>query len=632
MWLGKVRRRTAAWRWFVRYRPIVIGILLVFCGILSAAPTVEQLEAKIQVLEERIGALDDKEDLRAEADKRDLDSRLQTLQQSSEARQAETEKRVNMYAGGVALLIAVLSFLGYRTVSAWIRNTIKTRVDQEVARVVTSESLSGHIRAQSEKPIAAILKDLEERARSQMAKYDELRQSYEASLTELAQNRMEFDALALQGLSETGARRELNPAISEKLQKFVENLAKAKVEAAYTFDDWYFKAVREYDQRDYAAAAASFEHAVRKQPISVRALGRAAESFERAGQYDNAEEYYKRAIEANPKHADSLCNYASFLGSVRRNQAGAGEYLKRAIDADPQHARSLSIYGGHLAAVQKDPDKAEEYYKRAIEADPTNCTALSRYARFLWNDRRNSDKAEEYYKRAVESDPNDVFCLGVYSEFLLHVRKDYDQVEEHRKRAVELAPHDAAALTSYALFLESVRRDHDKAEEYFRRAAEANPKYALVLSNYAGFLVSVRKDYVKAEEYYKRATEGDERYADAFGNYAQLRFMRGDVKAGTELVARALTSAPTPTLQLECQFYLYAHLPELARRADALRELKKLITSGVRSTRWDLSGTVARAEADGHHNMALLRKLADVIPDKATTVELAAFDEWNKAG
>jgi hypothetical protein len=73
------------------------------------------------------------------------------------------------------------------------------------------------------------------------------------------------------------------------------------------------------------------------------------------------------------------------------------------------------------------------------------------------------------------------------------------------------------------------------------------------------------------------------------------------------------------------------HAPDPSRRAEALRETRKLIAAGVRSGSADLSGNVARAEADGHHNVALLRKLADVIVDKASADELAAFDEWNKA-
>jgi Tfp pilus assembly protein PilF len=468
----------------LRYIHFASLALLVLFGTMGAAPTVEQLDAKVQILEERIGALDDKEELRAAADERDLDHRLQLAQQQCETRHVEAEKRMNMYAGGLVLLLTLLGFIGYRTISGWIKHTIQERVDHEIGKTVTSERLSALIAEHSKAPTAAMLatflENLENQAKMQTAKFDALRKDYADGLEQLkAQKAASVISTAP------------SPAISEELRKFVENLVKTKTEAGYTFDDWFFKGVQEAEQRDYAAAAGSFEHAVAMRPKSVEALGNTAWSYQLANDAGKAEGFYKRAIEANPKEANALAGYASFMSDVRK--------------------------------------------------------------------------------------------------------------------------------------------DYDKAEEYFRRATEANPKEANALGAYAHFLSDKRKDYDKAEEYFRRATEADPNDANIVGNHAQMLFIKGDISAATDLVNRALASAPADESRLECQFYLYAHEPNLSRRAEALREVKKLVTSGVRSKGWNLSGNVARAGTDGHHNVALLRKLADVIADKTTADELAAFDEWNTA-
>ena len=43
--------------------------------------------------------------------------------------------------------------------------------------------------------------------------------------------------------------------------------------------------------------------------------------------YDKAEEYYQRAIEADPKHANNLGNYATFLWKHRQDYDKAGGIL-----------------------------------------------------------------------------------------------------------------------------------------------------------------------------------------------------------------------------------------------------------------------------------------------------------------
>ena len=150
------------------------------------------------------------------------------------------------------------------------------------------------------------------------------------------------------------------------------------------------------------------------------------------------------------KHANNLGNYAVFLDNVRKDPDRAEEFYKRAAEADPKHAHHLGSYAVFLDNVRKDPDRAEQFFKRAVEADPDRANNLGNYAVFLADVRKDPGRAEEFYERAVEADPKHASNLGNYAVFLVNVRKDPGRAEEFFKRAVEADPKHANNLGNYA--------------------------------------------------------------------------------------------------------------------------------------------------------------------------------------
>ena len=58
-----------------------------------------------------------------------------------------------------------------------------------------------------------------------------------------------------------------------------------------------------------------------------------------------AESYFLKAIEADPKNARNLGNYAVFLATQRGDDAGADSYHLKAIENAPQDSAILSNYG-----------------------------------------------------------------------------------------------------------------------------------------------------------------------------------------------------------------------------------------------------------------------------------------------
>ena len=65
-----------------------------------------------------------------------------------------------------------------------------------------------------------------------------------------------------------------------------------------------------------------------------------------------AEFVYKRAVAANPRHANTLANYAYFLEHGKRDSAAALGMYKAALEVLPTHESNLVNYA-HLASRDK---------------------------------------------------------------------------------------------------------------------------------------------------------------------------------------------------------------------------------------------------------------------------------------
>lgn len=86
-----------------------------------------------------------------------------------------------------------------------------------------------------------------------------------------------------------------------------------------------------------------------------------------------------------------------------------------------------------------------------------------------------------------------------------------------------------------------------------------------------------------------------------------------------------------PQLLAELWFYAYAHRQSQEERREALRHLRKLIEVGARSQGWDLSGNMARAQADGHPEAKWLERMAAVISGGAEAAVLTDRPAWQEA-
>ena len=261
--------------------------------------------------------------------------------------------------------------------------------------------------------------------------------------------------------------------------------------------------------------------------------------------YDQAERYYKKALEFEPNHANNNGNYAIFLKDIRQDYDQAERYYKKALELDPNEALYNSSYANFLKNIRHDYDQAEQYYKKALKLDPNHLNTNSNYANFLTDIRKDHDQAEQYYKKALELDPNEALYNSNYANFLKNIRHDYDQAEQYYKKALELDPDDANTNSNYGLFSHEIRKNYDQAEHFYKKALELDPNHVYANGNYANFLTDIRKDHDQAEHHYKKALELDPNVAVYNGNYANfLAGIRKDYDQAEQYYKKALELDP----------------------------------------------------------------------------------------
>jgi protein O-mannosyl-transferase len=99
-------------------------------------------------------------------------------------------------------------------------------------------------------------------------------------------------------------------------------------------------------------------------------------------------------IEAAPNFAGNLGNYAVFLDKNRGDYDEAERFYKLAVEADANDAHWLSGYAIFLQAQRGNYDEAERFYSRAIALNPADANSRNNFAQMLLAQGRKEEGRE----------------------------------------------------------------------------------------------------------------------------------------------------------------------------------------------------------------------------------------------
>ncbi len=236
---------------------------------------------------------------------------------------------------------------------------------------------------------------------------------------------------------------------------------------------YFVKAIKAYERKDYNAARNNFEKAIRYNPNDAEAYNNLALILENHFQkYEKAKQYYEKAIEINPNDAKAYNNLALLLQNHFKDYKKAKQYFEKAIEISPDYAEAHYNFALILATYFKDYKKAKQYYEKAIEINPNYAEAYNNFASLL----------------------------------IVHF-KDYKKAKQYFEKAIEISPDYAEAHYNFALILATYFKDYKKAKQYYEKAIEINPNYAEAYNNLAILLSQQFKDYNKAKQYSEKYQE-----------------------------------------------------------------------------------------------------------------------------
>ena len=166
---------------------------------------------------------------------------------------------------------------------------------------------------------------------------------------------------------------------------------------------------------DLTGAIMQYRHAIAQKPWLVQAHYNLGTALLRDGEFAEAEDALVQTLALDPDHADALGNLGLLLLTDARRIQEAGEYFRRAVEAEPQNPVALSNLGTwHFN--QENFEQAAAYLEHAVETDPKYTGAWENLALAYARLDQAAD-AVRAAKRVMEIDPGNAMAQTILDAF-----------------------------------------------------------------------------------------------------------------------------------------------------------------------------------------------------------------------
>lgn len=291
--------------------------------------------------------------------------------------------------------------------------------------------------------------------------------------------------------------------------------------------------------------------------------------------YENAIDWYKKALEVDEKYAPA---YAG-LGEVyavwgdwkgQSGECGASydkslEYSLKAAELAPDLSHSHRALAISYYALGRY-EEAEREAKKAIDMNPSDAEAYF----VLWKATGN-DPDSEYIEKALDLNPNLLMAHNDLGVTYL-ASGNYGKAVFHLRRTVGLNPDSALAHNNLGHALAEMGKTEDGIKEY-KKSIEIDPYNDLAHSNLATALVD-KGEIGSAIREYKKAVEINPNSALYHYNLGTALLLGGKIKEGIKELKMTVELNPHFG---EAYTNLGRALLEVGKTDEALEAFKKAI-------------------------------------------------------
>lgn len=179
----------------------------------------------------------------------------------------------------------------------------------------------------------------------------------------------------------------------------------------------------------------------------------------------------------NPKHANTLYNYAVMLDTHLKRKEEAEAIYRSCLQCEPKHAfalynlavlleerlfssaHSASTSNAALKQLQQRKEEVGQLYKKAVEADPRDASTLADYGRFLLVRMDEAVKGRQALQAALKMNPS---CeIALYHLAVIQHRQeppDLTAAADMLKALISVAPQHANGHLQLARVLSDLYR------------------------------------------------------------------------------------------------------------------------------------------------------------------------------
>ena len=229
--------------------------------------------------------------------------------------------------------------------------------------------------------------------------------------------------------------------------------------------------------------------------------------YEKAGNVELAENFYEKAVKANPSSAQ----YLSQLGGIYEQQNRADDAINAYEKATVLNNKDALTWNklGNLYFAKNDFSKAILCYEQASVNDPNGVVYFKNLA--LANQKlANWNESVDAYAKALAIKPDDVEALNA-TGIAYYELKDYEKSVSFYHKAIE-ASKTTTGNKNEPVYWANIglawrdARNYTEAEKAYLQSLSLDSESA-DNQNYTGILYYLMKDYTKAIEHYKKALE-----------------------------------------------------------------------------------------------------------------------------
>jgi tetratricopeptide (TPR) repeat protein len=263
-----------------------------------------------------------------------------------------------------------------------------------------------------------------------------------------------------------------------------------------------------------------------KEVVGVKAqvaeLFKQGRELEKAGQLEEAEAIYRRAVAIAPEKAVTWAQLGLLLHVKLERYDEAEKAYRKAVEIYQKAAPVWAMLGLLLHKKLERYDEAEKAYRKAIEIDEKSAWAWAKLGELLHLKLERYDEAERAYRKAIEIDDKHALPWALLGFLLDEELERYDEAEKAYRKAVEIDEKFAWAWGRLGEVLRLKLERYDEAEKAYRKAIAINEKFALAWAGLGELLHLKLERYDEAEKAYRRALEIDQKLAWAWGMLGRL--------------------------------------------------------------------------------------------------------------